>query len=473
MAIRARIALLPLLLWTLPATVHAQRQSKESLEAIARWAQAVNEHVPGQPDASVAQIAAMTYTARRDLHTAHALFMRVLTEQGLVITHGEIDKAVTRLARALRADPGGATFVRRAAVLHLDALVFAGRFPRPRDDAPPPPPPRSQRIDGQRIPVSDGRSRPPPLLRNERVVLTRDGEVLGETPADWNLPFARSLLDEFFRPRQTPTAPQPCAGDVADALQRAGRGVGDCRIVSAETFPLLPEDIGFAGAWYHAAAAFLFATGKNGDATDHLQDGARVLPDDPRVLFDRGTYAETLGLPIYQAVQEEAGARPNAFIARIPAEAKTNEAAEQLYRRALEVDPENHEARVRLARLLDHRGQRDEAASQIAHVLDEQPSGVVGYYALTIAGRVAAGRSRYEEALDYYRRAAAMYRGAQSALLGASHAALMLGDVAATLEPLEVIGDGLGEADPWLDYQLGAGRDVNRLLIALWTRAGR
>jgi tetratricopeptide (TPR) repeat protein len=329
-------------------------------------------------------------------------------------------------------------FLERAAVLHSDALVFGRRFPRPPDDTPPPAR-RSERIDGRRVPINA--ERPPPLLTNETVVLTRDGQVIGEAPADWNLPFARSVLDELFRP---------------------------------SALPVTPQDRDFAAEWYHVMAAYLFASGMNGDAADHLYDAARVLPDDPRVLFDRGTYAETFGLPIYQALQQEASARPNSFIVKLPAEDKTNAEAERLYRRALQLDPSYHEARVRLARLLDRRGQREEAAKEIAQVLDARLSDLVGFYALTVAGRVAAGRGHYDEALEHYRAALALHPRAQSALLGASHAALLLADVPGTLAPIEQLGSESGaEADPWLDYQLGPGRDINDLMQALWARIAR
>jgi hypothetical protein len=444
----------------------AQRQTDASVAAIHGWVRAVNEHVPGHPDEPVRTITAMTYGSRRHLNTAYSLFMRILREREVVVTKTELDEQVTSLARAVRLGIGAETFLRRAAVLHADALIFKSRFPAPPDDAPPPVMPRRE-TSPSGLPTVISPSMIPPLLTNRRVTLTRDGEVVGDLPGDWNLPFARSLLDELRRPPPL-GGPDACA-EARAAMQRPG-----VPCVQTRHLVVAPADMAFIARWYHAVAAYLFAAGMNGDSTSHLHEAARVLPGDPHMVFDRASYAEWFGLPIYQAVHDTAAATRSA-ISGIPREEQTNAEAERLYRRALEIDSTYLEARVRLARLLDHRGQRDEAAAQIARVLEARPAGVVGYYALIIAGRVAAGQGRYDDALRHNGEAAALYPGAQAALLGASHAALMTADVPAALAWVEPLGaEGRDtEADPWLDYQLGAGREVNDLLAALWSAVER
>jgi tetratricopeptide (TPR) repeat protein len=271
--------------------------------------------------------------------------------------------------------------------------------------------------------------------------VARDGEVLGDAKADWNLPFARSLLD---------------------VLLGGGRG----GLVAQ-------DDRTFVGDWYHAVSAVLFADANYADATPHLQHAARVLPDDPRVLFDRATYAETLGLPTYQSVLDNpAYGNGRQMRTGIPPANQTNGEAERLYRRTLAVDPSYVEARVRLARLLERRGQYEEATEQVTLALDARPTGVPLFFAHLIAGRIASGRGRYEDALHHYRAASGLTAGAQSALLGASHAALMLSDVREALSPLQQLtaSAARSDEDPWLGYQLGAGRDADALLTAVRSR---
>jgi tetratricopeptide (TPR) repeat protein len=446
------VALALLMVPSLRPSLSAQRVTLESVEALHRWVDAVNNHVPGRPDDAVGSVVAMTYGARLELNTSFPLFMRVLREE-LVTTRSEIEKGVTAYARMVRNDPGTETFLKRAAILHADAVVFAGRFPASPDDAPPIEPESRSIVAGD--PARIRRAEPPPLLTNQLTTLTRDGDVLGDGRVNWNLPFARSLLDTLLKqgPKENPE--RPCANNLDPR----------CRVVELASSPVTRDSSDFVAGWYHAVAAYLFARGMNGDSAGHLRQAARVLPDEPHALFDRATYAEWFGLPIYQALGE----------GRVVAEDKTNAEAERLYRRALEVDPSYVEARVRLARLLDRRGRHDEAAAEIATALEADPAGVTAFYANIIAGHIATSRGRHDEALRFYRQASTLYDHAQSALLGASHAALMLADVPRTLTPLAElpVGRTLRDADPWLDYGLGAGRDVNTLLAALWSRGAQ
>ena len=423
--------MVPMMLVSTPLAAVAPNQTTASMTALRQWVEAVTDHVPGEPDASVRYVAGMTYNARVELNKLYPLFIKVLQE-GFVVTRSKIDSDVAALARTVSQRSGSEAFLKRAAMLHTDALIFSSRFPRPPADAPPPLP-RTERERARPVDT-------PPLLHDERISLARDGEVLDDAKADWNLPFARSLLDVLL-------------------------GAGRRRVPQ--------EDRAFVGEWYHAVSAFLFANRNYADATPHLQHAARVLPDDRHVLFDRATYAETLGLPIYQSVLDDpayANGRP--MLGGIPSGNQTNAEAERLYRRTLAVDPSYVEARVRLARLLEQRGRHEEADEQIAAALEARPGGVPLFFAHLIAGRIASARGRYEDALGHYRAASGLSGGAQSPLLGASHAALMLADVREAVGPLQQLARGAARSDedPWLDYELGAGRDADALLTAVRSR---
>lgn len=413
-----------------PRTEESRRDiTGETVMAIQAWVTAIMEHSPGHDDKSVRAIQAMSFDARVELNTGLAHFFSALKGQSVVVT-GDGPIRIRAIARAARQRPGREEFLKRAAVLHSDAAVYGelrGVEPGAPDNV------------SQRAGLTTA------LLSNHRLTLDKDGEVLGSVAADWNWPFARSLLD---------------------------------------LIPGKPGDDSFIGTWYHATLAYMVAKGQYGEMTPHLQRAAEVLPDDARILFDRASYAEIMGLPKTQVLLSDddvfvlearrTGRRLPATIAGgasqlgIPLAAVTNEEAERLFRRALKVDPDYVEARVRLARLLELRKRHDEAAAELATALAAKPTGYVAYYAHLFAGRAAQALGRIDDAMAHYRAASALYPGAQSALLAESQAALLGADVPGTLAPIDHLDHSSTARDPWWHYDLAAGRDADAILADMW-----
>jgi hypothetical protein len=322
----------------------------ETVQAVQAWVTAVGRHTPGNADQSVAAIHAMSFDARRELNTGLGLFFAALNGERVVIS-SDAQKRIVAIGRAEGQTPGRDTFLKRAAVLHSDAAVYRDS-PSDRPTGP---------VDTSPFLVPET-----PLLSNHRLTLDRDGEILGSVAADWNWPFARSLLDQL--------APRPARDP-------------------------------FVGTWYHATLSYMLWKGLYGEATPHLERAAAVLPDDARILFDRACYAEILGLPktqvllsnadIVELQARRAGRRParqtvgGAAQLGIPLAEVTNGDAERLFRHALRVDPAFVEARVRLARLLEERKHYEEGAGELQTALAARPEGIVSFYAHLFAGRAA------------------------------------------------------------------------------------
>jgi tetratricopeptide (TPR) repeat protein len=411
----------------------ADRLTPAAVEELQQWIAAVSAHVPGRADEWVSATARLSYRRRETLSPAMTLFLAFFEQQKLqqiVKTKGDDEARVVDLARKIGQSPGMSAFLKRAVILHSDAAMLTDRLGGIADSTVPPPRHTTAHEADRR---TAGRVLPPvepvsPLLTNSTFVDVKDGEVIGESPASWNWPFARSLLDVLTSPTVDPFVP----------------------------------------VWYHAIAAYMLGNGLYAEATPQLERALAALPGDPLILFDRACYAEVFGLPMQQVVMQDQKAWASRVT--IPREDETDAEAEKYFRRALAADPGFVEARVRLARLLDVRGEHEAALTEIDRALSGAPGGLVAFYGRLFAGRAAQSLGRIDEARRHFTAASAMFPDAQSALLAQSQAALAAGDVPAALEPLRILGARPGSipVDPWWHYHLGAGRDVDDLLRAMW-----
>ena len=304
------------------------KSPRSTVAALKSWIEAVKTHTPGRVDAPVVTVAALSYEARAELNVGMEFFLHVLMG-GTYDTKGNpAAKMVAELARA-GGNPDADSFLKQAAILHADVAAYGDRAPIETSRTAKGAGPRTEKLQiggGTTTVHSDGPV--PPLLTQNRLVLARDGQILGEAVASWNWPFGRSLLDLVGKDKR--------------ALQQARKSRSE------------PDP--FVSAWYHATTAYMFANGLYGDATPHLQHAAEMLPDDAQILFDRGCYAELMGLPMHQVLLSEdaianrradGGHRDgpptwtpprSAPPLRIPTADKANAEAERLYRRAVVVE---------------------------------------------------------------------------------------------------------------------------------------
>lgn len=412
-----------------------EAETSPSVLLLQQWIKAVEQHVPGTQDPWVKSIAQLKYADRSRLDPVMTMFLKLValqSRQELAVTRGGAARRVSELAHQIGQSPGWGLFLKRAAILHADAAILThhvGGF-----DDPTMSPVRSAAGSARfgRVPTLPV----PPLLTNLRFVVSKDGQVIGETFADWNWPFARSLIDQLL---------------VIDGAESSAA---------------------FAADWYHATTAFMLRNGLYPDTILHLDRALAILPGDPRLLFDRGCYAELLGLPMQQILREEA---PPDQRMDIPSRGATNADAETWFLRALEVDPTFAEARVRLARLQDLAGRHDAALAEIERALTSHPRGETAYYAHLFGGRAAQALGRLDDARRHYAEASAIFPEAQSALLARSQSALLAGDTTSALALTRQLGERTAPvtADPWWSYHFGAGRDVNGLFAALWPQVRR
>lgn len=341
------------------------------------------------------------------------------------------EKNIANLGVRLAQRPGAAQFIKRAAVLHGDAAML-GYLPPLIRPIPPEGRPSLTRADA----LSS------PLLVDRPLLLENDGQVVGMTVSDWNWIFARSLLDRLKPPGADP----------------------------------------FVGLWYHATTAFMFQNRIFGEVQWHLDHAADALPADARILLDRGCLAEQQGLPRRQAalrdepttVRQSGSARVSMTIQSAET---ANRAAEGFFRRAVERDPRLFEARVRLARMLTLRSKYAEALGVItAAPAGTAPDAIAEYYAHLFAARAERALGRLDEAAGRIRLARDLFPDAQSALMAASHIAMLRADEAGAEEPMRHLAllpyKRDPEDDPWWMYETFTGRYADALIAGMWKDTG-
>lgn len=251
-------------------------------------------------------------------------------------------------------------------------------------------------------------------------------------------------------------APAPAAGprliDPREALQRAEReaqGAG-------------PQ----ARRWEVAAAYFLDALGRTDDATGRLKSLLRASPRDPDALLALGAIEEShLQAAVDRPLEATpAGSESLPKFQRNAVRERLLRAAEERYRAVLAVRPADDEARLRLGRVLQQRGERE--AVQHLEQAARSANGDLKSLALLFLGESRDSAGSPPGALDAYRQAAAAAPHSQTATLALAQALLRSGDPRAARETVEAGLGGQG-LDPYLTYMHPALRMGSALVSAL------
>jgi hypothetical protein len=205
--------------------------------------------------------------------------------------------------------------------------------------------------------------------------------------------------------------------------------------------------------WAVAAALMMDALGRGNDASARLRALAKDAPADPDVLLALGAIEESR-IDALAAVPVEAPPAGSASLPRFQRQAARERAlrdVEARYRAVLRARADDREARLRLGRVLQRRGDR-EAIEHLEHVATNA-SGDLKALALLFLGEWHDGAGHLKEALAAYRQASATAPRSQSACLALAQALLRSGDPARARETVET---GLAAAeglDPFLTYE--------------------
>ena len=227
-----------------------------------------------------------------------------------------------------------------------------------------------------------------------------------------------------------------------------------------------PSGDPFVDLWYRATSAFLIASGDYAAAERHLSQARQVIPDNAHVWLASSVLHAYFARPPVQHAASRVRIPPGSEL-QVQDERRELQQAQRHLQRALSLDSENAEARLRLGRVLALSQMHEDALRElrIAAALAKEP--VQQYYVHLFTGQVESALDRLDSARVSFERAAALFPDAQTPRLALSELAARRGDESGAMAELEPIVARKREAraDPWWSYDESYGRD--------WTMSDR
>ena len=406
------IALVVCLAGLAPAWAGAQGDRRENLsrlDRLERWAEAVERHQPGQPDAALQVLDAWATNDLAELKIEVNSVVALMRDPSIRIFYRPVARggrsiqvlySLQELRRLLALAArltllGDNLVLKRAAMLHTDAALGA------RGDA----------TDGRR--------------RTERFVFKfSDGQELGQVDSIGHWDMAQFLLD-LVKPDKNALRPEPGRDD-------------------------------WVRRWYGTAIAYQLARMNFSVGTTNR--GLELFRDDAEVLYLAGVMHEALAST---AVQEAFRGTDYYLRSAVGLSSRRGElnTAEGLFGRALRLNPTLAQARLHLGHVLAEQGEHKKALTELTQALTAIKNPDLLYYGHLFSGRSAAALGQTAAARNAFERAARLKPNAQSPLLALSHLAYAQGDTSEAAVMLARVAalPALDGDDPWWVYNASVG----------------
>ena len=379
------------------------------------WIKAVDQHSAGESDEALAHVTKWTYS---DLELMRG-YVEALVELPQATRAREARRrsvgfdlgTIKERTKDLKLRRDFEDFKKRAAILHTDAALL-GSMPLVVDP-----------------PIAERRGR----AGNQRGVIVKsfDGRV------------------EYFELRNLHW---DFAMDVLEAL------------------PAAPRRDPIVAQWYRAIGAFFVIERRFADAIDHFARARLVVPDDAGVMFGEACLNEALGAPRIQNYVKVTTLPGGLMIRGIVSPESHWRRAEGLLRRAISIDPQFADARLRLGRVLVALERPAEGLQFLEKAIADSSNRVLTFYGHLFSGDAELSLDHADDAQRSFERALKLFPDSQSAQLGRASALRAGGDpeaLAAMLPTLTKRADSRDGDDPWWDYYDGDAAQAGELLTQL------
>jgi tetratricopeptide (TPR) repeat protein len=438
----------------LPSASAAQDDPDARVLRVERWLKAVLRHEPGETDDATREVAAWSNAFVRALQTDEYVLTQLMRNPG--ISSIKFPGQTSRL----RPTPFPYTDwqIRRLRVLACAAAGILGHSDCVRIDA------ESEVDDGLKQLASAAKAS---RSRGDDNYVLRRGALLHtdvamsaprslEPPDTSGTGGASHLVVHSADGRETSVGQGGTHWEIARMLLDA---------VKAETPG--PDDM--TRRWYIATAAWMQKTEQHD--TEHLKRARAMFPGDADIQFLSGCQQEVYASPSVQSLVRSA-VLPTGISLDVPKESVALRDAEDLFRRAVTLNPRASEAHLRLGHVLLARGKPREAVEELARADNQNGDPVLHYYAALFLGAAQEALGQLDEARDSYARAARMAPRAQSPYLALSALSMRRGDRAGAVRELEPMlafaPEPFGRDDPWWIYYAVQARNADRLLEQLY-----
>lgn len=384
-------------------------QPPREVTTLEKWAEAVQRHQPGLPDAHAAAVAAwprtdlqLVLTTLQDLRgVLPRAFPKdgsptnrkdIATRSGYRLSAFEVQKMLGLTDdEAKRGDVN--RLVKRGALTHSDIAMLAQ--------------------EGFLMAAEPASADP---AFSSSAALVDDGRVRGPDPTERHWAMARGLLDAV--------TPDP------------GRDQ-------------------WVQLWYHAAAARMRRDSLLGSAEPLLDRARQLFPKEAEFLFYGGCLHEALASPSVQSVFTSVALPQELRTASFPPGPRWNQAA-RLFAGALAIQPAWTEARLRLGRVLGLLGRHKDSAVELRRALAEATDPTLVYWASLFLGDEEQALGNDEAARSCYERALKCRSSAQAPHLALSQLARRRGNreqaVAEVRAMMALPANESGRYDPLWDY---------------------
>ncbi len=218
--------------------------------------------------------------------------------------------------------------------------------------------------------------------------------------------------------------------------------------------------------WYIATSAYGLSRGRPGYIENHLKDAVNLFRSDPTILLYAGALHETYASPRYQnalslgGIKYSHGPQKNEL-----------ELARSYFNKAVKVNPNLAEARLRLGHVSGLLGYHDEAVSELQKATTAITDPQLQYYAALFLGNELAAIGRITDARNQFELAASLFPAAQSPLFALSELAHSSGDMQNASIALErafaVAANGRRGSDPRWKYDLVPDDQAAALLLRM------